>query len=84
MCDIEHRRMGLTHLAQTLQQNHPAYVIICGGDGTILWVVEEVVKAGVDMGKVCFGVIPIGTGNDFSRSLGWGTAPVHFHHSQTQ
>lgn len=53
-------------------------VIICGGDGTILWVVNEVIKVGIDPEKVCFGVIPIGTGNDFSRSLGWGGYPIKF------
>lgn len=53
-------------------------MIICGGDGTILWVVSEVVKFGINTENVCFGVIPIGTGNDFSRSLGWGGSPINF------
>jgi len=30
----------------------------------------------VDLTTVIIGVIPIGTGNDFSRSIGWGTTPV--------
>jgi diacylglycerol kinase (ATP) len=53
-------------------------VIICGGDGTVLWVVSSVIKAGVNPNDVSFGIIPIGTGNDFSRSLGWGGSPITF------
>lgn len=48
-------------------------MIICGGDGTIPWVLSELLTIGVELERVVFGVIPIGTGNDFSRSLGWGT-----------
>lgn len=47
-------------------------VIVCGGDGTVLWVVEEIVKYNIDLNNVMIGIIPIGTGNDFSRSTGWG------------
>ena len=47
-------------------------VIICGGDGTILWVIQEAIKFGINAENIIFGTIPIGTGNDFSRSIGWG------------
>lgn len=47
-------------------------VIVGGGDGTVLWVVQELVNAGIDVSKCPIGIIPFGTGNDFSRVLGWG------------
>lgn len=37
-----------------------------------MWVVMEMHKHKIDMDKVPIGVIPFGTGNDFSRVLGWG------------
>ena len=46
--------------------------IVCGGDGTVMWVVEELVKAGIDLQNCPIGILPFGTGNDFSRVLGWG------------
>jgi diacylglycerol kinase (ATP) len=51
-------------------------VIICGGDGTIPWVLSELLALDVDLTSVIIGIIPIGTGNDFSRSIGWGSTPV--------
>jgi diacylglycerol kinase (ATP) len=50
-----------------------------------MWVVEELVKAGIDVSQCPIGIIPFGTGNDFSRVLGWGpTAPSSLIGSQLQ
>lgn len=51
-------------------------MIICGGDGTVLWVIQEIANKGIKFNNIIFGVIPIGTGNDFARSLGWGSKPI--------
>jgi diacylglycerol kinase (ATP) len=53
-------------------------VVICGGDGTVLWVIQEITDANIDTNYVTFGIIPIGTGNDFSRTLGWGSSSPTF------
>ena len=53
-------------------------IIICGGDGTIIWGIEECYKAGLDFDELQFGCLPIGTGNDFSRTIGWGSDPIEF------
>jgi diacylglycerol kinase (ATP) len=47
-------------------------VIVCGGDGTVMWAVEEMVKYKIEVDKCPIGIVPFGTGNDFSRVLGWG------------
>lgn len=57
---------------QVESEANPVHVIIAGGDGTVMWAISEAQAHNVDMRKVAFGVIPYGTGNDFSRSLGWG------------
>ena len=42
-------------------------VVVCGGDGTVNYVVNEMKSAGLDP---ILGVIPAGTANDFARALG--------------
>lgn len=54
--------------------------LVCGGDGTVTWVLQELEAcknenpALFPEGKVDppIGIVPAGTGNDLSRSLGWG------------
>lgn len=46
-------------------------VLVCGGDGTVAWVLQEVHALGLN-DKALVAVMPLGTGNDLARVLGWG------------
>ena len=70
------RRQGLELIKNFTLSNSEFRVIICGGDGTIPWVLAEISNEGISLARIVFGIIPVGTGNDFSRSLGWGTDTV--------
>ncbi|KII72242.1 Diacylglycerol kinase eta [Thelohanellus kitauei] len=55
-----------------LLKNIKFHLIIGGGDGTIGWVMSEIQIAGIPSNNVKITVLPLGTGNDFSRAFGWG------------
>lgn len=59
-------------LKNYLDQNKKCSGVVCGGDGTVTWVISELHKNQIPSTQVPFAVIPLGTGNDFSQSLGWG------------
>jgi diacylglycerol kinase family enzyme len=42
-----------------------------GGDGTVNWLLAELIASDIDFDKVIFGAFPLGTGNDFAKNLGW-------------
>eukprot|EP00301_Raphidiophrys_heterophryoidea_P009939 c14956_g1_i1.p1 GENE.c14956_g1_i1~~c14956_g1_i1.p1 ORF type:complete len:364 (-),score=92.68 c14956_g1_i1:84-1175(-) len=46
-------------------------VLIAGGDGSVGWILSALHATGLDA-TTSVGVIPLGTGNDFSRICGWG------------
>lgn len=49
-------------------------VLVAGGDGTIGWILNEISRRSIQpIPEVC--ILPIGTGNDLSRVLGWGGVP---------
>ncbi|KAM3960198.1 LOW QUALITY PROTEIN: diacylglycerol kinase eta-like [Aphomia sociella] len=51
----------------------PIRVLVCSGDGSVGWVLQEVDK--LDMHRqVQTAVLPLGTGNDLARVLGWGAS----------
>jgi diacylglycerol kinase (ATP) len=62
--DLPLRQIVVRHQAST------SAWIACGGDGTVSALAEAVRLAGISLP---IGVIPLGTGNDLARSLGWGT-----------
>ena len=54
-----------------LFRNISCRVIACGGDGTFGWL-QSAIDAGNFKIRPFVGHFPLGTGNDMSRSLGWG------------
>ena len=53
--------------------NSLAKIIIGGGDGSVLPVIELLEKEGVNIHNCLFGILPLGAKNDLSSTLGWGS-----------
>ncbi len=61
---------GVTRLAKQQLQARPEMLVVAGGDGSVHEAVNGWMQAG---GGVPLAVIPIGTGNDFSKMLAAGS-----------
>lgn len=51
-------------------------LLVCGGDGTVTWILTALEQCQALQGKLDalpMAVVPLGTGNDLARSLGWGS-----------
>ena len=49
------------------------FVIVCGGDGSIVWGIDELESRGCDFRNLALAVLPLGTGNDFSAAMKFGS-----------
>ena len=69
----ESRDIGFKLLKKYTEQMHEGQeikVVIGGGDGTIMWVIESIIDYQIDAKKCAIIPFPFGTGNDFSNTLG--------------
>lgn len=73
----------LSHLLESKQNNYiekttnPIKVLVGGGDGTVLSIIESLHSLNIDIKRCVFGHIPLGTGNDLSNTLGFGCKATH-------
>ncbi|RNA03178.1 diacylglycerol kinase epsilon isoform X1 [Brachionus plicatilis] len=47
-------------------------ILVCGGDGSIGWILDGLSAYEFKKFKPAVGILPLGTGNDLSRTLNWG------------
>lgn len=62
-------------LAESLDPRFPKKLLVCGGDGTVTWILTALEQNPKLKGKLHLlplAILPLGTGNDLARSLGWG------------
>jgi len=77
LIDANQREAGFSQLKRAADaasaRGQRVKVIVGGGDGTVMWADTEATKHGIDTPRqISYGIVPLGTGNDFSRVAGWG------------
>merc|ERR1719446_833906 len=79
VCDLslhDEPEATLETLADKLDPLHPKKLLVCGGDGTVTWILTALEHCEKLKGKLHLlpvAIVPLGTGNDLAFSLGWGS-----------
>eukprot|EP00930_Biecheleria_cincta_P044088 TRINITY_DN30249_c0_g1_i1.p1 TRINITY_DN30249_c0_g1~~TRINITY_DN30249_c0_g1_i1.p1 ORF type:complete len:648 (-),score=68.10 TRINITY_DN30249_c0_g1_i1:59-2002(-) len=72
---------GMEAAAKMMKEGLEPLILVCGGDGTVSWILTELQKRRAQTFPdvlPAVGIVPMGTGNDLARLLGWGAALVDF------
>jgi len=80
VCDVslpEEPNRTISLLATAIKEDDGVErrLLVCGGDGTVTWILTALEQCeGLEgfLERVPVGIVPLGTGNDLARSLGWG------------
>lgn len=62
-------------VARDVRSGADIRLLVCGGDGTVTWILTALEQCRALNGKLHLlpvAIAPLGTGNDLARSLGWG------------
>ena len=65
-------------LAKELCESGERHLMVFGGDGSVNEVVNGIYESGVNTEEVFLAIVPLGTGNDFCRTLGYPKLPYEF------
>lgn len=85
VCELSEAFLNPGHIRNTIRDirskisTRALRFLVCGGDGTVTWVLQELEACRLECPQLFrdepdppIGIVPAGTGNDLSRSLGWG------------
>jgi diacylglycerol kinase (ATP) len=75
LIDEKNRLAGCSKAKELISATKPLRVMIAGGDGSLIWVIETFISEDIPLKKIMFGILPFGSGNDLSAMLGWGRDP---------